>query len=236
MNQNCRHKSVNGDPKLAPPPGQTFETGQRANFEPRLLPADSLMYRFYNPGSENASTAATATQPLPSLKEMIHTSEPAVPPLGPRVTNVRLPPIYVPTEPPQLPPPLRQSCFKDTLPMRQPAAPAVLTTPTHSGGSMRLSSPSSLPAALIQYRRNSVPCRSPKSQQSVSIDATYSHRKSSSVCEICGKDFKRPSAVRTHMVVHNDDKPYKCQYPGCLKCFNVKSNMLRHMRKHKLDP
>ncbi|AAS51878.1 ADL042Wp [Eremothecium gossypii ATCC 10895] len=102
--------------------------------------------------------------------------------------------------------------------------------------------------AQILPRRNSLPCftasQTPPQQPLLNSPLHTrknpyrgsAYKKNGSVCEICGKDFKRPSALRTHMVVHNNDKPYNCEHRGCQKRFNVKSNMLRHMRKHKEAP
>ncbi|KAJ7778086.1 hypothetical protein B0H16DRAFT_1301404, partial [Mycena metata] len=51
-------------------------------------------------------------------------------------------------------------------------------------------------------------------------------------CEICHKEFPRPSALRTHMNVHNNAKPHKCGFPNCPKTFSVLSNARRHYRTH----
>ncbi|CDO96310.1 unnamed protein product [Kluyveromyces dobzhanskii CBS 2104] len=53
------------------------------------------------------------------------------------------------------------------------------------------------------------------------------------ICEQCGKQFTRPSALRTHMLVHSGDKPFECSRNGCTKKFNVKSNLIRHLKLHK---
>lgn len=51
-------------------------------------------------------------------------------------------------------------------------------------------------------------------------------------CPECGKVFRRPSALRTHSIIHIGKSPYVCQLPGCAKRFNVKSNLLRHVKSH----
>ncbi|KAJ7031995.1 hypothetical protein C8F04DRAFT_670823 [Mycena alexandri] len=51
-------------------------------------------------------------------------------------------------------------------------------------------------------------------------------------CELCKKEFPRPSALRTHMNVHNNAKPHKCGFPNCSKTFSVLSNARRHYRTH----
>lgn len=52
-------------------------------------------------------------------------------------------------------------------------------------------------------------------------------------CHICGRICSRPSTLQTHLSIHTGDKPYKCPWPSCNKCFNVKSNMLRHYKRHE---
>ncbi|KAL1710392.1 hypothetical protein EV121DRAFT_192725 [Schizophyllum commune] len=51
-------------------------------------------------------------------------------------------------------------------------------------------------------------------------------------CTVCQKVFTRPSALETHMNIHNNSKPFLCKYPGCDSAFSVKSNMKRHRRTH----
>ncbi|KAF7351374.1 hypothetical protein MSAN_01568900 [Mycena sanguinolenta] len=51
-------------------------------------------------------------------------------------------------------------------------------------------------------------------------------------CEICGKEFPRPSAVKTHMNVHSNTRPFPCGFPDCPKTFSVRSNARRHYRTH----
>ncbi|KAJ7185796.1 hypothetical protein C8R46DRAFT_1025746 [Mycena filopes] len=51
-------------------------------------------------------------------------------------------------------------------------------------------------------------------------------------CGICHKEFPRPSAVKTHMNVHNNIRPHKCWFPDCPKTFSVLSNARRHFRTH----
>ncbi|KAJ7665985.1 hypothetical protein DFH06DRAFT_264157 [Mycena polygramma] len=51
-------------------------------------------------------------------------------------------------------------------------------------------------------------------------------------CGVCKKEFPRPSAVRTHMHVHDNERPYTCGFPDCPKTFSVRSNARRHYRTH----
>lgn len=54
-------------------------------------------------------------------------------------------------------------------------------------------------------------------------------------CPKCTKEFKRPSGLRTHMVIHYGRNPFFCKWPNCSKKFNVKSNLLRHYRSHNRE-
>lgn len=51
-------------------------------------------------------------------------------------------------------------------------------------------------------------------------------------CPVCGKICSRPSTLRTHYFIHTGDTPFKCSWVDCGKSFNVKSNMIRHMKNH----
>lgn len=62
--------------------------------------------------------------------------------------------------------------------------------------------------------------------------ARYKKKIHVKTCHICGKEFSRPSTLKTHIVVHSEERPFKCSYPGCKKSYNVKSNLRRHEKKH----
>ncbi|KAJ3834468.1 hypothetical protein F5878DRAFT_589393 [Lentinula raphanica] len=55
-------------------------------------------------------------------------------------------------------------------------------------------------------------------------------------CDICGKNFPRPSGLKTHMNTHTHNKPFSCAYPGCERTFTVRSNAKRHLRTHGIHP
>lgn len=52
-------------------------------------------------------------------------------------------------------------------------------------------------------------------------------------CPVCGKVCSRPSTLKTHFLIHTGDTPFKCTWADCDKSFNVKSNMLRHLKSHE---
>lgn len=56
--------------------------------------------------------------------------------------------------------------------------------------------------------------------------------KGQNVCKVCGRECRRPSTLKTHILTHTGQRPFLCRYPGCNKSFNVRSNMLRHERLH----
>ncbi|OAX41628.1 hypothetical protein K503DRAFT_685048 [Rhizopogon vinicolor AM-OR11-026] len=55
-------------------------------------------------------------------------------------------------------------------------------------------------------------------------------------CEICHKNFPRPSGLNTHMNSHSGAKPFKCPVSSCDKRFAVRSNAKRHLKTHGINP
>lgn len=49
-------------------------------------------------------------------------------------------------------------------------------------------------------------------------------------CEICGKSFKQKGTLKTHMIVHQKERPFGCGY--CKKRFKLKSHLKEHERIH----
>ena len=49
-------------------------------------------------------------------------------------------------------------------------------------------------------------------------------------CSMCGKQFTRPSSLRTHVNSHTGERPFLCTNQGCPRTFSVLSNMRRHAK------
>jgi hypothetical protein len=54
-------------------------------------------------------------------------------------------------------------------------------------------------------------------------------------CNICQKQFKRPSSLQTHLYSHTGEKPFVCDWDNCGRLFSVRSNMIRHKKLHERD-
>lgn len=49
-------------------------------------------------------------------------------------------------------------------------------------------------------------------------------------CDICGRNYARPSTLKTHLRTHTNERPYKCKI--CGKTFSQAANLTAHQRVH----
>ena len=69
---------------------------------------------------------------------------------------------------------------------------------------------------------------------SVSQDLTQSPSKKKNECEICKKSFSTSGNMRNHyLTIHQNYRPYMCEYPGCSKKYSILSRYQVHMRTHQ---
>ncbi|GAU87767.1 hypothetical protein RvY_00568 [Ramazzottius varieornatus] len=59
--------------------------------------------------------------------------------------------------------------------------------------------------------------------------------RSTSVCDICGREFRYPRSLLTHQLVHQDIRPHKCPYPQCDKSFRQTGHLQTHLLIHTGD-
>ena len=51
-------------------------------------------------------------------------------------------------------------------------------------------------------------------------------------CKYCKKRCRSSQVLKSHERVHTNEKPFKCDYPGCNQAFSLKGNWKRHQRIH----
>ncbi|KAH3675476.1 hypothetical protein WICPIJ_009354, partial [Wickerhamomyces pijperi] len=92
------------------------------------------------------------------------------------------------------------------------------------------SSGSSVGIVMDSGRKGSTPKKKSESYCGMSLETAARNR-----CNICGKQFKRPSSLQTHKYSHSGEKPFQCDWKDCNKVFSVRSNMIRHRKLHVRD-
>lgn len=50
-------------------------------------------------------------------------------------------------------------------------------------------------------------------------------------CNVCHKEFKKPSDLIRHMRIHTREKPFRCNH--CFRTFSIKSTLKSHVRTHE---
>lgn len=52
----------------------------------------------------------------------------------------------------------------------------------------------------------------------------------------CDKFFNRPSRLKTHLLIHTGERPYKCQVEGCDSSYARKEHLKRHVHNCHNSP
>ena len=75
----------------------------------------------------------------------------------------------------------------------------------------------------------------PTSQnQSLTQSNNESQSKKKNECEICKKSFSTLGNMRNHfLTIHQNYRPYKCEFPGCSKRYSILSRYQVHLRTHE---
>lgn len=53
-------------------------------------------------------------------------------------------------------------------------------------------------------------------------------------CSVCGRNYARPSTLKTHLRTHTNERPFKCNI--CFKTFSQAANLTAHLRVHTGKP
>lgn len=51
-------------------------------------------------------------------------------------------------------------------------------------------------------------------------------------CPICSKAFNEKGNLITHIRIHNDDRPFQCDFPTCTSKFKTKGQLSDHIKTH----
>ena len=75
---------------------------------------------------------------------------------------------------------------------------------------------------------------SPSKIKSLIMNKSQSTFQKKNECEICKKIFSTLGNMRNHyLTIHQNYRPYKCQYPGCSKSYSILSRYQVHLRTHE---
>lgn len=172
-----------------------------------------MPHPFQAPAASTSGTAATAAQyssissactQLPPLRELIDRS---------------------PSTPRSLPPLMKLAMVSSTARRKLPRIPGV---------------PPASPELSFKQIQDQLLKSGPEPgyihvwNNKIGRGARYKKKIHVKTCHICGKEFSRPSTLKTHVVVHTEARPFICRYPGCDKSYNVRSNLRRHEKTHQM--
>lgn len=55
------------------------------------------------------------------------------------------------------------------------------------------------------------------------------------ICPICKSTFNLSYNYKSHLRIHNKEKPYTCTYPGCYAKFIQQNHLISHTKKHNRE-
>lgn len=67
-------------------------------------------------------------------------------------------------------------------------------------------------------------------QPSIAKDTFSPPSATKNTCPMCGKNYARPSTLKTHMRIHSGERPFLCNV--CNKSFSQAANLTAHLRVH----
>ena len=85
----------------------------------------------------------------------------------------------------------------------------------------------------VFYQKNLLNFSSSKNKSfaSKTIDSENSEKKL--FCEKCNKLFSTPGNLHSHITtIHDNYRPYKCDFPNCKKAYAAESKLIAHKRTH----
>ena len=62
---------------------------------------------------------------------------------------------------------------------------------------------------------------------------TSASKRISSTCNICSKELSSKQNLKHHMNIHTCERPFRCNYPGCLAAYKHASQLSNHKIIHK---
>ena len=63
-----------------------------------------------------------------------------------------------------------------------------------------------------------------------------SNKKLGSTCNICSKELSSKQNLKHHMNIHTGERPFHCNFPGCLANYKHASQLSNHKIIHKPQP
>lgn len=91
-------------------------------------------------------------------------------------------------------------------------------------------SPESVETPTRENKSTNLPVDASNSNESQHKIADQTHAGRRNQCNICGRNYARPSTLKTHLRTHTNERPFKCNV--CSKTFSQAANLTAHQRVH----